>query len=201
MEEKKKKTNPKLPIIVGSIASVIKPDQILHQQLVWAGQKTFLLKLQKFLSRSSLPQSCRDIPKHGLQFKAIIVVKYLGYHQGLHCGGLEAASVFSPPFFFSTSYSELPLLGGIWVVCIGCVYISCTPVLCVKSWATKFMLYSCITDKCFEKSGITEISWKFKQQQMRSCEGLTGYCVDWHKQEFSIQNPGMCWIGRTHQNH
>lgn len=109
-------------------------------------------------------------------------------------------SVF-PPFFFSTSYSELPLLGGIWVVCIGCVYISCTPVLCVKSWDTKFMLYSCITDKCFEKSGITEISWKFKQQQMRSCEGLTGYCVDWHKQEFSIQNPGMCWVGRTHQNH
>lgn len=81
MEEKK----PKLPVTVGSIAFVIKQEQILHQQPMQAGQKNISFKVTKILSHSSLPHSCTDIPKHSSQFKAIIVVKYLGYHQGFRC--------------------------------------------------------------------------------------------------------------------
>lgn len=62
--EKEKPQN--LPLIVGSIASVIKLDQILHQQPVRAGQKTFISKLPEILSHPSLPHSCTDTPKHGV---------------------------------------------------------------------------------------------------------------------------------------
>lgn len=44
---------------------------------------------------SSLPYNCTDILKHSSQFKVIIVVKYLGYHQGLCCCTLQMAWLHS----------------------------------------------------------------------------------------------------------
>lgn len=145
----------KPPVIAGSMASVIKQDQILHRQPVQARQKTFLLQLQKSclvphsLTAAQIPQSnyCCKIPwlssrplLHSSEGVAPVPVVLpwsrpaqipVPRKKMIWFGG----SFIAFPFFFHILF-ELTLLGGIWVTSRGCVYIHCT-FHRVKSWDTK----------------------------------------------------------------